>query len=106
MKFKEIKLDSELENYRKAIHKHIDVLFPLDYLKQGRVFGYFDRNGNICGGFALILNGPFRVIESIPNFKGFDRDPHLKKTAEITGVWLSKTDRSRFSSLRFWTKLL
>ncbi len=106
MKFRLIKKESELETYRKRIATHIDVLLPLEYLKQGNVYGYFNDQNEICGGFALITSGPFRVLDSIPNFTGLQIDPELKKTAEITGVWLSSTDRTTFSSLRFWLSMI
>lgn len=106
MRFKEIKADSELEKYRHAIHLHIDVLLPLEYLKQGRVFGYYNNEGVICGGFALITEGPFRVLNSIPDFDGFNLDPALSSTAELTGVWLSTKGRSKFSSLHFWLTVI
>lgn len=106
MKFREIKTDFELENYRHAIHQHIDVLLPLEYLKQGKVFGYYNDSNVICGGFALIMKGPFRVLSSIPNFEGLNLDPDLNKTAELTGVWLSKKERKNFSSLHFWLKII
>ncbi len=106
MKFRKLESDSELENYRQAIAPHIDVLFPLEYLKQGYVYGYYCDQGQLCGGFALITEGPFRVLESIPDFEEFNLDPHLKNTAEVTGVWLSSKNRTKYCSLKFWIKLL
>lgn len=106
MKLKKLKSDLELETYRHAIAKHIDVLLPLEYLRQGNVFGFFNAEGSICGGFSLITQGPFRVLTSIPNFQGFDLDPKLKRTAEITGVWLSSEPRTKRLSLKFWLVLI
>lgn len=106
MKFREIKAEKDLEIYRHAIATHIDVLLPQEYLKQGRVFGYYNKKGEICGGFAMITQGPFRVLESIPDFSGLHIDPNLKRTAEITGVWLSASGRDKFSSLRFWFNII
>lgn len=106
MKFRELKSDIELEIYRHAIHKHIDVLFPLEYLKQGRVYGFYNKEGDIYGGFALITEGPFRVLDSIPNFKGLEVDADLSQTAELTGLWLSNTNRKKHISLKFWLTLL
>jgi len=106
MKFKELKTDNELEVYRHAIHHDIDVLFPLDYLKQGRIFGYFNRKGEIVGGLALITKKPFRVLDSIPNFDGLSIDPQLKHTAEVTGLWLSAENRKTFTSVKYWLNVL
>lgn len=106
MKFKELKTDIELENYRHAIHKHIDVLFPLEYLKQGRVYGFYNKNKEICGGFALITEGPFRVLSSIPDFEGLSIDSDLSQTAELTGLWLSNNNREKYLSLIFWMTLI
>lgn len=106
MKFKELKSEAEFEIYRHAIANHIDVLLPIEYLKQGRVFGYYNNDHEICGGFAMITEGPFRVLDSIPNFKGLTIDPNLKKTAEITGVWLSNKNKKHFASFRFWLNIV
>ncbi len=106
MQFRELKTDVELELYRHSIATHIDVLLPLEYLKQGRVYGYFNHQKEICGGFAMITKGPFRVLNSIPNFEGLSIDPTLKHTCEITGVWLSNSNRPKFSSIRFWMNIL
>lgn len=62
MQFRELKNDHELELYRHAIATHIDVLLPLEYLKQGRVFGFYNPENEICGGFAMITKAPFRVL--------------------------------------------
>jgi hypothetical protein len=106
MKFRELNTDHELDNYRHAIHKHIDVLFPLDYLKQGQVFGLYTKENEICGGFAIITSGPFRVLSSIPEFDGFKMDYNLSETAELTGVWLSNINRNTNASLKFWLTLI
>lgn len=106
MKFRQIKSETELEVYRHAIATHIDVLLPLEYLNQGKVYGLFNKSGEICGGFALITKPPFRVLDSIPNFEGLDFDPQLKHTCEITGVWLSSEKRTKLSSLKFWTNIM
>lgn len=106
MKFRELTTDHELDNYRHAIHKHIDVLFPLEYLKQGQVYGLYTNKNEICGGFAIITQGPFRVLSSIPNFDGFNMDYNLSETAELTGVWLSNINRGTNASLKFWLTLI
>jgi len=106
MRFIELKHETEFETYRHAIANHIDVLLPIDYLKQGNVYGYYNKQGEICGGFAMITQAPFRVLDSIPNFKGLTIDPKLSNTAEITGVWLSNRDKKQFSSLIFWMNIL
>lgn len=106
MKFKLLKQDAELENYRHAIHPHIDVLLPLSYLKQGQVYGYFNKKGDLIGGFALINKGPFRVLDSIPDFEGLKLDPHLKHTTEVTGVWLSCEGRDKYASLKYWLTIM
>lgn len=106
MKLRQLAHEVELENYRQTIAERIDVLLPLEYLKQGDVFGFFNDDEKLCGGFSLINHGPYRVLESIPNFKGLTFDPSLKHTAEITGVWLSSQNRTQFSSLQFWSTVI
>jgi len=106
MLFKQLTLEDDLELYRHAIEKHIDVLLPLDYLKNGDVFGLFTDEGKLCGGFTIITKGPLRVLDSIPNFKGLTFDPTLEHTAEITGVWLCTKNKKQFTALKFWTHMI
>jgi hypothetical protein len=106
VKLKKIKLEKDLEIYRHTIENQIDVLLPLEYLKQGSVYGYYNDKNEICGGFTIITKGPFRVLDSIPEFNKLSFDPHLKHTAEITGVWLSKKEQKKYDSLKFWLNLI
>jgi len=97
-----INCDQELIKYRDIIKDRIDVCFPIDYLKQGKVYGLYNFQGEILGGFSIISQGPFRVLNSIPNFKHLEIDPKLKYTAEITGLWLKSSEDAKCASLKFW----
>jgi len=105
MKFKILRTERELINYQALTESYIGVTFPIPYLKQGKVVGCFDDEDNLCGGFAVILNGPFRVIESIPISTEPLSTLNLHDTAEITGLWLSSNMLKKNQSLRFWLKV-
>jgi hypothetical protein len=104
MNFKRLKTFSELNAYRNIAANYIDVLFPLEYLERSKVYAWLDKNGEILGGFMIVTKGPFRVLNSIPDYA--DAKPLCEKeVAEITGVFLSSSLRGRQKSFEFWMRL-
>src|SRR3989339_144322 len=107
MKFKTLKTDAELLSYSKTVAPHIDVELPLEYLKRSKVVACFDDEKNICGGFVIVKQGPFRVLESIPTAHSLaTRLNRSSKVAEITGLWLSDNVTKKRESLNLWLRLI
>jgi len=106
MKFRRLRTDYQLNQYRFIMQKFIDVLLPLGYLKQGKVIAAYDKNDHMCGGFAIILNGPYRVLESIPKKTSAVSFLNKASTAEITGLWLDSKINDKKQSLQLWLKVL
>lgn len=105
MKFKLLTTDEELDQYRKITNGFIDVLLPLNYLKRSRVIAVVNKNDEIRGGFVIVMQGPFRTLQSIPK-KTDAINEHLKgNIGEITGLWLDPRLKSARSSLKFWLRL-
>ncbi|MCK5073833.1 MAG: hypothetical protein KAQ98_10435 [Bacteriovoracaceae bacterium] len=105
MKFRRIENVHELNHFQKLTQSYIDVLLPLEYLKRSKVIICENKHGEICGGFVIVMKGPFRVIDSIPEFDHESWKNKLKDTAEITGLWLDSDFSKRTSSLKFWLKV-
>lgn len=105
-----LKSERELLDFQAAVKRQMEIAFPLDYLKRSEVSGFFDKRGNLVGGFALVMQGPFRVIESIPenSVHNLERTYQVidkSKVCEITGVWLSSRVGRKRSSFKFWLSL-
>ncbi len=105
MKFKILKTKFELEHFAKMTDKFIDVLLPLDYLKRSKVIGCFNKD-RLCGGFVIVLKGPFRVVESIPGVFKYPKKFKEKETAEVTGLWLNSELVKGGYGAFFWIKLI
>ena len=102
MKFKTLKTEHELTLYSDLTYRYIDVRLPLEYLQRSKVIACFNNEGFICGGFVIVLEGPFRVITSIPNFNEQKWKPQLANCAEVTGLWLDNSYRYKHTSIKFW----
>ncbi|MBT8340199.1 MAG: hypothetical protein HKP58_07670 [Desulfatitalea sp.] len=105
MKLRALKTEEELEWYRRSAHQYIDVLFPLEYLQRSRVVACLDDTGSICGGFIIVLEGPFRVLEQIPGGETVDLPIKTEKTAEITGLWRTKSWCKKHGSASLFIRL-
>ena len=67
-RFKSVIIDNDhdLIKFNEKASKFIGVDFPLSYYKQGIVRAFMDKTGELVGGYALIRQGPFRTIQSLP----------------------------------------
>lgn len=109
MIFRVLKDEQSLAAYSILTEKHISVRFPVEYLQKSRVVALFNEAGEICGGYVLVLKGPFRVIQSLPESVR-DHSPDLQRIApkqlfELTGLWLSPKVTSKPVVLSFWLRL-
>lgn len=108
MGFRLLHEQRDLLQYINYTEAHLGVRFPLEYLRQGRVMGFFDKNHKLAGGYSLILKGPFRVLESLPETIK-TAHPILSKIkessiCEITGLWLSPELKYNNTSLHLWLR--
>ena len=105
MKFRTLNTDQKLIQYSYLTEKYINVRLPLDYLQRSKVVACFNDMGHICGGFVIVFNEPFRVIESIPDFNKSDWQDKLDNCAEVTGLWFDNNFVKRRTSFKFWVNV-
>jgi hypothetical protein len=100
---------ADLLTFQGLAFRNIGVKFPLEFLKNSRVFAVRNQFGTICGGFALARGEHSRVIESLPEEAMETLKKHYPQYEEdlfeITALWLCRSQRSKTLSVRFWTKL-
>ncbi|MES3037600.1 MAG: hypothetical protein V4736_06805 [Bdellovibrionota bacterium] len=108
LRFVDITSDKDLLHYQQETAKRLGVHFPLEYLKRSHVVGLRDNKGELQGGYALVIKGPFRVIDQIPQ-EVVQNDPELQKklnkAMEITGLWLDASVRGGMSRSMLWLNL-
>ncbi len=101
MKLTRLKSESEILEFQNQAAQYIKVRFPISYLRQGRVFGFYNEAGEMVGGFSFIRSENLRTLESFPHV----RSELPKKLTELTGLWLSPKVRDRKEVLKFWLQL-
>jgi len=104
MKFKVLTTEEELNNYRKITNAFIDVLLPLSYLKRSKVVAVVNKKDEIRGGFVIVMQGPFRTLQSIPKKTDHINNALKGNVGEITGLWLDPRFKDCRSSLKFWLR--
>jgi hypothetical protein len=107
--FRTLRTAAELAQYAELTHKHLGIRFPLEYLRKSKITGYFGDEGEMLGGYAMVLEGPFRVLESLPDsVRGshpFFKTASMDEVCEFTGLWLTPEMRKRSSSVLFWLRM-
>ncbi len=81
--------------YLEQTRDELAIDFPAEYFEKGWSFVAFDE-GKVVAGYSLILEGPFRVLSSVPlNINNLEVISSLNKSSvEITGFWISKEARN------------
>lgn len=107
-RFERLESIASLTEYQKATAKNLGVTFPLDYLMRGRVMGLRNAEGSILGGFALILEGPYRVLEQLPENLDISYSvprKKMEKAMEITGLWLESSVQCQVTRVKLYLTL-
>ncbi|MFN2286923.1 MAG: hypothetical protein ABR578_01175 [Chromatocurvus sp.] len=106
MNLAEVVSPEALERYRQLTAQQIGVLYPREYLAAGKVFVCLNDDGEIVGGYAVILDPPFRAIESIPKAERWRVLDALWDVrfpiCELTGLWLAPGYRGSRQTLALW----
>jgi len=92
---KRLKTEEEFESLQKNFEEHDGTCLPIDYLRSGQAYQFYDSKGECRAGFALVSGRMLRTVEQSPI-----EIAHDKKLTEITAIWLDR----EFKSLRvsFW----
>jgi hypothetical protein len=80
----------------------VDVSLPMEYLERSKVFGIFNKRGELVGGFLIVMTGQLRSLRSLPSKELI---PDLVDTwdiGEVNGLWLSPEVRKKSVSILFW----
>ncbi len=111
--FRRIYSDTHLTAYSNFTKKYLDVDYPLNYLKRSKVVALVTENENgdiqtMFGGYILALNGPFRVLEQLPEGvveNHVELQAKLEKCFELTGLWVHPLIKNGTLRAKFWLRL-
>lgn len=106
IQFRRIDKNEDLIRFSEFTNMFIGVNYPLEYMQRSQVIAMTSKCGtHFWGGYIIATEGPFRVIEQLPQGVIESRpDLHerLGKAVELTGLWIHphmKGGRARF---RLW----
>jgi hypothetical protein len=107
--FRTLHDEQELEQFSDHTERYLSLRLPRDYLEKGKVVACYSDEGDMVGGYALILKPPFRAVELIPE-EVRSGSSVLKRIPgdsmfEINGLWLSPRARKHKASFRLWIRL-
>ncbi len=88
--------------FQKTSKKYIGIEFPLSYLRRSKIFGVFDDDNQLVGGFLIVMEGDLRSFESLPSLTCLPKKIDRWDVAEVNSLWLSKELRKSASSIVFW----
>lgn len=100
-----LQTEEQLKDYQKIIHDQLGITLPLSYLKQGSIRVFTDKHNCIRGGYALIQEGPYRSISSIPSDKR-PTDIDFSQILEVNALWLDRKINSGAVSCQFWLSFI
>lgn len=111
--FREITSDSHLKEFSNFTKRYIDVHYPLDYLKRSKVVALVTENDDgeiqtMFGGYIFALQGPFRVLEQIPQEivkNHVELQKNMNKCFELTGLWVHPLLKNGTLRAKFWLRL-
>lgn len=96
-----LKNDKDLVYYQQRVKYVLGIEFPLDYLKNGIVRGFMNNEGELVGGYALILKGELRSLSSIPD-ESVPLEYDQNKMMEVTALWRDQSVKDGVKSFQFW----
>jgi len=108
MRIKTIKNKNLLNLFIRKTEEFLKISYPIEYLERSLVRGLFN-DGELVGGYVICLEGPFRVIESLPEIDSMAMAERITNAemslCEFTGLWLDKRVKSNFANFLFWTQI-
>lgn len=101
--------EKDLKTFAKKCAQKLDLEYPLSYLKRAKVRAFYNKYNVMVGGYILAFQGPFRVIESLPD-EVYENSPWTKKEIqdkcyEVTGLWLDKKVLKKRTNFLFWVTM-
>lgn len=109
MKSKLLTKIKELELFASKCEQHLDLKYPIEYLQRAKVRAFIAKDKSMIGGYVLAFEGPFRVIESLPDSviasSPWTKSEVLDQCYEVTGLWLDKKVVSKSTNFLFWATM-
>ncbi len=96
-----LKNDHDLFVYQQKVKNILGIEFPVSYLKQGKVRAFLDADGEIVAGYALITEGPFRTLSSIPG-EVTNLPCDVESLSEVTALFIDRKVKSGVARCQFW----
>lgn len=90
----------DIAYFKKRALELIGVDYPDSYFEQGFIRAFRNTKDEIVGGYALITEGPLRVVSSLPDQEVLGEDE--KDLLEVTALWLEPEIKNGFPSLLLW----
>jgi hypothetical protein len=85
------------------------VKIEVSYLQRSDVYGIFDKDNVLVGGFALGMSTPYRLFELIPqNEKNNINTPNnfnLSDCCEVVCIWKNQSVSKYFTTIVLWPKI-
>ena len=102
LRIERVKAIEALREYRRRTRLMVDVNLPMEYLLRSKVFGFYDEDNSLIGGFLIVMAGDLRSLTQLPA-KGLIPD-HVDEwdIGEVNGLWLAPTVRKKSISIKFW----
>lgn len=96
-----LKNDHDLFTFQQKVKNILGIEFPVSYLKQGRVRAFLNADGEIVAGYALITEGPFRTLSSIP-VEVKNMPCEVEALSEVTALFIDHKVKSGVARCQFW----
>ena len=85
------------------------VKIEVSYLKRSEVYGIFDKENSLVGGFALGMSTPYRLFELIPDDQkeniSTPKNFHQNQCCEVVCIWKNKSVSKYFTTIVLWPKI-
>lgn len=80
----------ELRCFRARYRALASVPVDLDYLREGRVRGFFDRRGRMLGGYVLNAGPRLRYLAALPAGTALPDGLVPEQMCEVTCIWFDR----------------
>lgn len=96
-----LKNDTDMQIFQQKVKNILGIEFPMSYLLQGKVRAFLNAQGEIVAGYAMITEGPFRTLSSIPSTV-HNLPCEESELSEVTAMFIDQGVKSGLARLQFW----
>lgn len=110
MEFRTINAPAEVSRFLDRFNFYVGVRLPDQYAQQGTITGLYDENGILVGGYMIITQPNFRILNMIPDAVKYEhpffKDAALSDIVEVNGVWLARKATRGTTPKKLWIHIL